>query len=36
MINTNIKEKINIKNKDSTMSILNEVDVDIGLSFVAL
>ena len=28
-------KKINIKNKDSTMSILNEVDVDIGLSFVA-
>ena len=29
-------KKINIKNKDSTMSIFNIIDVDIGLSFAAL
>ena len=28
-------KKVNIKNKDSTMSIFNRIDVDIGLSFVA-
>jgi len=29
-------KKINIKNKDSTISIFDRIDVDIGLSFVAL